>query len=154
MAVSPYATYAEFTQVYSIRGVSESEISNYWLQHGTLRVNEALGGYFTLPFSTNNETAKDLSIHYGYLGILSRQRSGTVDELKIKQEIIDRVTDITCGNVPMILTNGTGLSTEGAARFDAWSTTQDFTNTFNMLPSDEQRVDPDLIDETRQDVWP
>jgi len=142
-----YATYSEFTQVYSLRGVSETDITSYWLPYGALRVNENLGGYFsTLPFSSNNETAKDLSIHHAYLGILNRQRTGSTEDLKVKQEITDRLVDLRQGNTPMIMTDGTALYSD-TARVDAWSTTQNYENTFNQLRPIEQQVDPDLVDD-------
>jgi len=152
IGISPYATYAEFTDVYSLRGVEETEITTYWLPQGALRVNESLGGYFTTPFSSNNETAKDLSIHYAYLGILARQRTGTSENLKVKQEIQDRLINIKEGNTPMILTDGTSLYS-GTARVDAWSTTQDYNNTFNQLPPEQQRVDQDLIEDLEQRIF-
>ena len=83
MAVT-YANYTDFTAVYSVRGVSETEINSYWLSYGALRTNEALGGYFTVPFSSNNDTAKDLSIYFAYLGILDRQKSGQVEGQRIR----------------------------------------------------------------------
>ena len=107
MAVT-YATFSEFTQVYSIRGVSQTEISSTWLPHGALRVNESLGGYFTVPFSDNNQTARDLSIHYGYLGLLNRTRNQT-DSTELREYLDRRITDITCYNAPMILDDGTAL---------------------------------------------
>jgi hypothetical protein len=148
--MTPYATYAQFTQVYSIKGVSQEEIENYWLQHGSLRVNESLGGYFTTPFSTSNHTARDLSIHFAFLGIQSRARTGQTADIKIKQELEERVTDIREGNTPMIFDNGSAIFAS-TAKVDAWSSTQDYIPVFNMLDPVEQEVDPDLIEDLRNE---
>jgi len=143
-----YATYAEFTAVYSVKGVSQTEIESYWLSHGALRVNENLGGYFTTPFSTNNETAKDLSIHFAFLGMNNRSRNTLEGTLRVKSELDTRITDIRCGNTPMILSSGDSIFSSNA-REDAWSTTQDYQPVFNMLNPLDQEVDPDYIDELK-----
>jgi hypothetical protein len=128
--------------------VTESEINSAWLPYGTLRVNESLGSCFTTPFSSNNETARDLSIHYAYLGILLRTRNQD-DSEELKNDLILRVTDICCGNAPMILDDGTSFFAATGSKFDAYSTTQDYKPTFDMREAEQQRIDPDLID----DLW-
>lgn len=147
-----YATYSEFTEVYSIKGVSQSDITSYWLYHGSLRVNESLGGFFVTPFSSNNHTARDLSIHFTYLGIESRLRTSQPTDIKIKGELQQRITDIRCGNTPMILDDGTSVFAS-TTKLDAWSSTEDYNPVFNMLDSTQQQVDPDLINDTLIDVW-
>lgn len=142
-----YANYSDFTAVYSVKGVSENEITAYWLPFGALRVNEFLGGYFTTPFSTNNHTAKDLSVHYAFLGINNRMRNPEGD-LAVRSELDRRITDIRCGNTPMVLTDGTAMFSN-ATKFNAWSSTQDYVPVFNMLDPIEQEVDPDLIENER-----
>ena len=141
-----YATYSEFTAVYSIKGVSKSEVESTWIPHGSLRVNEYLGKTFTTPFSSNNQTARDLSIRFGYLGVLLRTRNQE-DSEELRTDLLERVAEINSGNSPMILDDGTSIYPENASKFDAWSTTQDYKNTFDMREIHEQRVDPDLIDE-------
>lgn len=140
-----YATFSEFTQVYSVKGVSEAEISSVWLPHGALRVNEALGGPFATPFSDDNVTARDLSIRFAYLGILVRTHRQD-DSAELRDELSRRITDIRRGNTPMITDSGDTLFVS-EARNDAWSSTQDFKPTFDMRDAIEQRVDPDLIDD-------
>ena len=144
-----YATYSEFTQVYSLKGVSQTEINSYWLPHGALRVNENLGGFFTTPFSSNNHTARDLSIHFAYLGINARARTSQPQDIPIRNELEQRITDITCGNAPMILDDGS-LIQSPTTKFNAWSSTQQYEPMFNVLEPEQQRVDCDyVIDELR-----
>lgn len=146
MAVVAYASYSEFTAVYSVRGITQDDLETYWLSYGTLRTDEALGGYFSTPFSSNNETAKDLSIHQAYLGIQARQRTGQTADIKVKEEIEDRLTSIRCGNTPLILTDGTAMYAQ-TAKVDAWSTTQEFENTFNQLNPIFQQKDTDQLED-------
>ena len=143
-----YADYSEFTQVYSVKGVSEAAVNSQWLPYGALRVNEGLGSVFTLPFSTNNQSAKDLSIHYAYLGLLLRTRNQT-DSEELLKDLNLRITDIRCGNQPMITTTGEAVYPESTSRNDFWSTTQNYKPVFDMRDSLEQRIDPDQLDDER-----
>ena len=138
-----YATYSDFTAIYSLNGVSQSEISSSWLPKGALRLHEVLGGYFTTPFSANNYTAKDLNIKFAYLEILSRNRSNQID-LNIRDEVTKRIDDIRLRNSPMILTDGSAIFAK-TTRVDAYSTTQNYNPTFTVLNQKEQRLDPDLV---------
>lgn len=144
MAIT-YASFSEFTAVYSIKFVSEAEVNSSFLPYGALRVNESLGKCYTTPFSSNNLTAKDLSIHFAYLGYLLKTRNQD-DSKELRDSLTLRVTDICCGNAPMITDNGTGIYPENLSNMEAWSTTQDYKPTFDMRGPLDQRVDPDLID--------
>jgi len=143
-----YASFLEFTAVYSIQFVSEAEINSSFLPYGALRVNESLGKCYATPFSSDNLTAKDLSIHFAYLGYLLKTRNQT-DSEELSKDLQLRVTDICCGNAPMITNSGTSLFPENTAGAEAWSNTQDYKPTFDMRDPLDQRVDPDLID----NIW-
>lgn len=142
-----YATFAQFTDVYSLKGVSETEINSQWLPHGALRVNERLSGYFTTPFTSTNFTARDLSISYAAIGIFERTRTSQVNGSILMSNTDQRITDIRCGNTPMIFDDGTALFVDDA-KFDAWNSTQTFEPVFNMLDAEQQQVDPDLNQDT------
>ena len=152
MSVTPYATLAEFATVYSYEtfGISDGEVNSTWLPYGYLRVNEGFGGCFTLPFSSNNETAKDLNIHYAFLGILLRTRNQD-DSDELEESLAGRVSDICSGNSAMILSDGAAYRPDIATKFEAWSNTQKYKNTFDMREAINQRIDPDLIDDTWTD---
>ena len=142
MAVT-YASYAQFTAVYSVRDMTQTTIEGTWLPHGALRVNEVLGGAFTTPFGSNNFTAQDLSIHYAYLGILVRTRKQD-DSTELMDYLEKRVTDIRSGNLPMVLDDGTQLFSDGS-QGQVWGTHQDFKPTFDQRDAEQQRIDPDLL---------
>ena len=141
-----YATYAEFTQVYSLKGVTQADVESTWLPHGALRVNEELGSCFTTPFSSNNQTAKDLSIHFGYLGVLMRTRNQT-DSEELLNYINSRIDGIKNNNAPMVTTSGDSFFADGDSVYSAWSTTQTYKPVFDFRDAECQRVDPDLLDE-------
>jgi hypothetical protein len=142
----PYATFAEFTMVYCFNGVSEAAINSYWLFHGSGKVNEALGHLYTTPFSSNNWTAKDLTIHYAALGILVRTLK-VDDSVELKKELDGRVMDITSGGHFMTSDLGVILEPDKDFSKSAWSSTKDYEPTFNMLGSEEQFIDPDRLED-------
>ncbi len=146
MAVT-YAVYSEFTQVYSLKNVDQAEVSSYWLVHGALRVNEQLACAYVVPFSSNNQTAKDLSIHFAALGILKRTRNQT-DSQELGDYLKSRITDILSGGCGMITTSGQMVAeTRDNGLNTAWSTNQQYNPTFDMRCPEAQRVDPDLIED-------
>lgn len=138
-----YASFADFTSVYSLKGVDKAEVESSWLPYGALRVNESLGARFTTPFSSNNQTARDLSIRYAYLGILNRTRNQS-DSDEMVRALDARITALNSGSAPMILDDGTSLfANQGGA--ESWSSTQGYKPVFDMRDAEYQRVDPDLI---------
>lgn len=149
MALS-YATYSEFIGFYNPKGFSVDDITNNWLPHGSLVVNERLAGSFTIPFSSNNETAKDLSIHFAYLGILNRSRN-TTDSDELRTYLDDRIASIVSSGNPMITTSGDAIysNNPGSPKFTAWSNTENYKNTFDVRCAEDQRIDPDYLD----DLW-
>lgn len=144
----PYADYTEFTRQYSLSGISQVEIESAWLPYGKNRVDEALGGAFTTPFSNNNSTAKYLNIDYAYLGILLKTRDPD-DSRELLESLTRRITDIVCNNKPMVLSTGESVFPDRAISAEFWSNTQAYKSVFDMRDAREQRVDPDYIWELR-----
>lgn len=145
----PYATYSDFTMVYSFEGVTQSAISSYWLFYGSQRVNTALSRLYTTPFSSNNWTAKDLTIQYAALGILVKTLDPE-DSLELESQIKKQITNITSGGGSMIDVSGNAIPPDiEDPRRTAWSNNMNYKPTFDMREPQEQRVDPDLID----DLW-
>jgi len=153
MAIT-YATFADFTAIYSLSPrVQQAEVESHWLPHGALLISEFLGKCFTIPFSSNNETAKDLNVHFAYLGILERTRNQN-DSEELSNALMMRVKNICEGNAPMITTSGEAIfANDLNNKFDAWSNTQNYRNTFDMLDAECQSIDPNLIrDELDKDL--
>jgi len=142
--MSTYATYEDFTFTYSLANIKQSQIESGWLPYGALRVNEELGGKFTTPFSSNNATARDLNVRFAYLGILLRTRNPD-DSRELSDNLEKRITDICCGNAPMILDDGSAVFVTKETNFDAFSTTESYKSTFDMRDPEDQRVDTDYI---------
>ena len=140
-----YATYSEYTMVYSDKGVDEAHINSQWLPYGALRVNEALGACFTVPFSSNNQSARDLSIHFAHLGLLLRTRNQE-DSQELKADLMSRISDICSLGMGMVTDSGDILSPSTTSVNEVWSNTQGYKSVFDMRDAVCQRIDPDYID--------
>lgn len=141
----PYATFADFTAVNSIKGVTESEINSHWLFQGASHVDEALGDLFTVPFSSNNRTAQQLNIDFARLSILETGTINQGDSEELRNSLDRRITMIRENGFMMTADSGPIYAT--GVQHDIFSTNQDFKPTFDMRDPERQRVDPDLLDE-------
>jgi len=149
MAITPYATPTEFFNRYDLEvvGVNSAEVNDTWLPYGAVRINEALGKFYTLPFSSNNATANDLNIQFSYLGVLLRTRN-IEDSDELEDSLDKRIKALTTGNGGMSLDDGALLSSNSSLS-KAWSSTEDYKGTFDMRQAEDQSIDKDLI----QDEW-
>ena len=127
--------------------MSEAQISSHWLPEGALRVNEALGGHFTVPFSNNNHTARSLSIEFARLALMVRTLKKD-DAEEIGKAVMARVETLTTGGRPMWTDSGEAVW-PNQARNDAFSTNQEHKPVFDMRDPEQQRVDPDLLRDER-----
>lgn len=146
-----YATYSEFTQIYSIQNVSQAEINSTWIPEGALELNERLGTFFTTPFSSNNETARNLSIHLGFIAIQDRQRTRDQTTLRVVEKVERRISALVNKNSPMITTSGNPIYSD-ALQDGAFSTNEAYLPTFNMLDAECQRIDQPLLDDTARNI--
>ena len=135
-----YATVEQFEVFYPNTGVTSSSIFAN-LELGATRTNEALGKKFTTPFSSNNASARELSIYYAYQGLRKRTAGG--DDSAIFDLIEDRVETIL-GNCYMMTDSGESIESAGTDL--PWSATMDYKPVFDQRQDYQQRVDPDLID--------
>lgn len=140
--MTQYASFAQFTAVYSIRGAEQPTIDEFLVQGSTM-VNEKLGSKFTTPFSSNNLTAMELSRDIA-MYLLQVRTIAPGDSEEIKELIDDRVQSLMDG-APMATEDGDSISTTDINNM-VWSSNQDYKRTFDMRREEFQRVDPDLID--------
>ena len=147
--MTPYATYAQFTAVYSLAGVPQAQVESYWLVMGTAWVNEQLGRYYTVPFSTNNLTARDLCIQHAAFRVRQRTLKAE-DSEELGAELRRRVKGLAAGD-PMMLDDDTLLYPSGGGTAAVWSNTMEHKPTFDLREPEAQRVDPDRLDELEDD---
>lgn len=139
---------ARYNRVADVGGAKQ--VNSAYLVYAEAELNSLLGSCFTVPFSDNNLTAKDLVIDLAYLRVLSFKADKMSD--KFEKRIMDRIDGLKKGDIGMTLVDGTIIFSSGGAAGSAVSSTQDFTPAFNMLDELDQRVDPDRIDDEYDDL--
>ncbi len=141
--MTQYASFADFTAVYSIRGVTEDSI-NSALIFGTTMVNERLGSQFTTPFSSNNRTATELTVDFAFYRLQVRTQAPG-DSAETKLMLDDRIKALVEDGAPMMTDSAAPIDTVNAAN-TVFSNTQNFKPTFDVRDPWHQRVDPDRLD--------
>lgn len=106
-------------------------------------IDGLLGQYFTLPFSDNNITIKDLTIELCGLRLSKNAKPSDIDRRhKIFMEKVNRLIN---GEQAMVLSDGTTMIQSVGDTFH--SSTDDYTPIFGFGDIEDMEVDPDLIDD-------
>ena len=138
-----YASFGNFTSVYSVPGASQTVVEAF-LARASTRLDEALGGYFTTPFSSNNQTAIDITVDLARWTL--QLRTGKKDDSQeLGEAIADRLKELREGNSLMV-TNSSAILESTNAENSALGTQQGYKSVFDMREPLEQRVNPSLLD--------
>ena len=132
--------------------ITSAELDTSYLPQASEWIERKLAGNFTVPFSSNNKTARELT----YLKSLHYYRLGTpnpVDSDELVNELKDAIDGLLGGEEGMAVDSGTGGPvfadpTETLPQDEPFSTAG-FPNTFTMDEPEFQEVDPDLINYER-----
>ncbi len=152
-----YATNAQFTAVYSLRDISASQIDTFLIK-ASEKVNSILSCAYTIPFSSNNQTARELTIDTTRLAFMIRTKD-PLDSAELKDELDERFKALCEGSAKMVTDSGALLLGEAITE-GFWSTTQDYKSVFDLRESDRQHIDPDQLDrfedqdDARTGIWP
>lgn len=146
----PYATFTQYTAVYSVPGVGQT-VTESFLARASTRLEEALGPYYTTPFSSNNQTAIELTIDLARW-MLQLRTSKQDDSRELGAEIENRIKELRLGTSQMVTTSSAIVEPSNPSNV-AWSTNQDWKNVFDMRDAPEQRVDPDQLDDADDKDW-
>lgn len=144
-----YATAAQFTAVHCIPGVTSSELQDTWLVRASLALNEGLAGQFALPLSSNNQSARELTIDIAKALILSTRTGNRRDSEEIWTYINSRLGAFRNG-MPMINDDGTFVEVSGSD-VTVWGNRELYKPIFDVRDTIFQRVDPDLRDKLHDD---
>lgn len=106
------------------------------IQYGESHIEGELAGYFTMPFSSNNLTAKDLCIDATFMKIIQFQDTEKYD--LIAKSLNQRLDDLRSGKTMMAVSSGDAQVGVGAV---AYSTTQNYTPSFDMNDPEDQWTD-------------
>lgn len=116
-----------------------------WVNPAINELESRLSSQFTVPFSDNNMTAKDLAIDLTYCRI-QMSRNSDISESVCKR-VDERIKDLLEGKTFMVTSGGTSL--ERSTQL-AWSTTQDYNPVFGMGDIIDSVVDSNQVYDEEQ----
>ena len=124
-----YASLEDFSTRYTTK-LSDAEVNSHYLAFASARLDSLLAPSFTVPFSANNLTARDLTIDLAYLLILQRSKEAG-DSEALKAGIEARVKALRDGKEAMLTDGGdTLLAVETNA--EVWSNNQRMSPLFQL----------------------
>lgn len=142
-----YITYDDLKARYpDIDRISSTDVNSYHIVFAENELDGMMASRFTVPFSSNNQTAQDLSLDLAYLrvGNISME-----DRKMLRDELKFRINELLRGNEQMRLADGTFLQSVGET---VWSNTMDYHPAFGMNDSKWLRIDSDQL-EDEADEW-
>ena len=121
------------------------EVSSAYIVHAEAMTEGLLASKYTVPFSSNNMTVKNLAIDYTYW---MAARFKLEDAVAVYSSYHGTIKMLKKDQMEMILTDGTLLS---GARKNAgiYSSTQSYHPAFGIDDPIDWDVDPDQIEATR-----
>lgn len=138
-----YAVWGDVVDRHSMLGnVGDStKMEATHIQPAENEVNARLASAYTVPFSSNNITAKDLTIQLVFLRTGHLKDDNWANFKTYVDERFDRLLD---GSEAMLTTSGDVLSSQDATQ--AYHTHSGYKPVFDLGPVERQEVDQDLID--------
>lgn len=118
-----------------------TEVGSAYIDYVERQVDGLLASHYTVPFSSNNVTVRDLCIDLVY----AKAGNLKLDEAsKIRDMVMERIDRLKSGEEVMLTTSGDLLSptTSGGA----WSTTENYKPIFDMSHPLDWETDPDRLD--------
>ena len=101
-----------------------------------------LGGFFTVPFSTNNLTVRGLAAELAYLKAVLPDDSAKTEQIR---DAVDKsIADLIAGRRQMITSSGETIGTAGN---QPWSSTKEYHPVFNMRDPVDWGPDVDQLDD-------
>lgn len=109
------------------------------------RIDGLFADKFTVPFSSNNVTVKDLAIDMVYI---KAGRHKVEQARELEKNLMQRIKDIKSGFESMITDSGTAIATAGEP---VYSNTKDYHPTFGVSPAEYWSVDSAAIYDEESD---
>ncbi len=137
------------TGVYPSVGKSEykgEEVNSYHSPMAQAEIEGLLSTHYTVPFSSNNITAKDLVSKLVYSRLAPMKES---ERREIRTELYERIDRLKSGEEQMITTSGDILAPGVSGT--VWSNTQDYHPTFTQDDPLNWEVSSRLINDLRDE---
>lgn len=120
------------------------ELSSTYIVYSEAFVDAQLSNKYTLPFSENNMTVRDLAIDCVYW---RAGRFNLEDATAVKSSFFETIAMLKKGQMDMIDADGNIVG--GKKAIGIFSSTESYHPSFGMRPTIEQHIDQDLIEDER-----
>lgn len=123
-----YANWGDIVNKYphAGRGLGADEVSSVHLLYASAELDGLLGGRYTTPFSSNNITAKELTVDLAFLKLKVLKDK---DAEALRKEVDARIARLMKGEEVMVLVDGTLIPGDLST---AWSSTMTYNPTFGL----------------------
>ena len=118
------------------------ELTPTFIDYSESFIDGLLASNFTVPFSNNNMTVRDLSIDICYF---RAGRFKLEDAAAVYSTTMMTINMLNSGKLQMINTSGELIAINQSGR--VYSTTQSYHSAFGMLPIIDQHIDEDNVDD-------
>lgn len=136
--VGRYIDWGDVVAMYPQVGRSDiANVNSYHITFAEAEVDGLLAGHFSVPFSHTNLTVKELAIDAAYMRLGIARDKGYDD---IKERFDNRIKRLVSGSEMMLVSSSNGYIATVDRTSVAWSSTEDYSPTFNMLPIEYQEV--------------
>lgn len=114
-------------------------INSHFIFYAENELDSKLASKFTVPFSSNNVTVKDLSIDMTYIragNLKAEEREELMEHVKY------RINGLLDGSLSMLTTSGDAIAGVGET---VWSNTQGYHPVFGIGDTKDFRVDSEQV---------
>lgn len=111
------------------RNAGAAAVGSAYIQYAEAAIDGMLASHFTTPFSSNNLTAKDLSVELVYARII--RKADKEAAAMAAAGVSSMVTMLKNGSLGMVTTSGDIIANNGTGD-EIWSTTQNYHSIFGV----------------------
>lgn len=105
-------------------------VESHYILFAEAELDQRMAKYFTVPFSSNNQTATDLAIDLSYAKVIIYDDPEKYTA--IIESVEGRIRALNDGTTAMIISDGTQLFSSAATTGRAWSNTSSYHSSFGM----------------------
>ena len=128
---------ARYPSINNVGGAAE--VGSVWIGPVEFQLEAMLSPQYSAPFSSNNETVKDLLIELTYIRVGNLK----VEEAEsYRKMFMERIERIKMGTEGMVTTSGDLVGSVGET---IWSSTENYNSVFDVDPAIEWEVDSSQV---------
>lgn len=121
------------------RDYTAETVNSHYIPYAEAELNGLLSGAYTVPFSSNNLTARELVTDLTYCRVIGNKAG---EQNEYCKAVYDRIMRIKNGSEAMLTSSGDVMNIDGTI---VWSTTKDYHPVFGVSDETLQVVDSNWI---------